>query len=108
MKKHTTLIILFITLLFASPFSSATETLTEKNTNQPTSSDKIIITYSDNKNPEKPKTNNSIDGSTSASQLRARKSHSVSKDDETGLAIFFGIIILGVIIFFLKPFSEKK
>lgn len=108
MKKYTALLNLFIILLFTSPFSGAIETQTEKNKNKPTSSDKIIITYSDNKNPEKPIINNSFDGSTSASQLRARKSHSVSKDDETGLAIFFGVIIIGVIIFFLKPFSEKK
>ncbi|MCF6203187.1 MAG: hypothetical protein L3J59_05870 [Methylococcaceae bacterium] len=108
MKRNTILINLFIIFLFASPFSSAIETPTEKNKNKPTSSDKIIITSNDNKNPEKLKINDSFDSTTSASKLRARKSHAVSKEDETGLAIFFGIIILGVIIFFLKPFREQK
>lgn len=51
---------------------------------------------------------NSVDGTTSASKLRARKSHSVSKSDEMGLTIFFGLIVLCVIAFFLKPFSERK
>jgi hypothetical protein len=52
--------------------------------------------------------NDSVDGTTSASKLRAKKSHSVSKQDEMGLTIFFGLIVLSVMAFFLKPFSEKK
>ena len=49
-----------------------------------------------------------IDGSTSASKLAAQRSHSVSKSDETGLAIFLGVIVIGLIVFFLKPFSDNK
>jgi len=49
-----------------------------------------------------------MDGTTSASKLVAKRSHSVSKHDETGLAIFLGVIVVGVIVFFLRPFSKKK
>lgn len=49
-----------------------------------------------------------VDGTTSASKLRAKRSHSVSKQDENGLTIFFGLIVLSVIGFFMKPFSERK
>lgn len=49
-----------------------------------------------------------VDGSSSASKLVAKRSHSVSKQDETGLAVFLGIIVIAVIVFFLNPFGEKK
>lgn len=49
-----------------------------------------------------------MDGTTSASKLVAKRSHGVSKHDETGLAIFLGVIVISVIVFFLKPFSSKK
>jgi hypothetical protein len=55
-----------------------------------------------------PKSSYEMDGSTSASKLVAKRSHGVSKHDETGLAIFLGVIVIGVIVFFLKPFSKKK
>ncbi|MCK5831867.1 MAG: hypothetical protein KAH20_16360 [Methylococcales bacterium] len=107
MKKYSTLIYLFTILLVISPSSNAVEKQTVKNKN--TSSSVIKITTSGNTYiSDKTKKNDSIDGSTSASQLRAKRSHAVSKQDETGLAIFFGLIVLSVIIVVLKPFSERK
>jgi len=49
-----------------------------------------------------------VDGSSSASKLVAKRSHSVSEQDETGLAIFLGVIAIGIILFFLNPFGEKR
>ncbi len=49
-----------------------------------------------------------VDGTSSASKLRARRSHSVSGQDEAGLTIFLGIIVIAVIVVLLKPFSETK
>jgi len=48
-----------------------------------------------------PKTGYEIDASSSASMLVAKRSHSVSEQDQTGLAVFLGIIVIGVIIFFI-------
>lgn len=107
MKKHAALIILFTIFLFVSPISGAVEKQTIKNKNTSTSVIKITASGETYK-AEKTKKNDSIDGSTSASQLRAKRSHAVSKEDETGLAILFGLIILSVIIVVLKPFSERK
>ncbi len=48
-----------------------------------------------------PKTGYEIDGRTTASVLAAKRSHSVSEQDQSGLATFLGIIVVGVIIFFV-------
>lgn len=49
-----------------------------------------------------------VDGRTSASVLAAKRSHSVSKEDETGLAVYSGLIAIGLIIFFVHTLSKKK
>lgn len=50
----------------------------------------------------------SVDGRTSASVIAAKRSHAVSKDDETGLAIASGLIVIGVIVFFSQTLLNKK
>ena len=49
-----------------------------------------------------------IDGTTSASKLRAKKSHSVSKQDETKLTVFLGLFAIAIIVFFLRAMTDKK
>jgi hypothetical protein len=49
-----------------------------------------------------------VDGRTSASVLAAKRSHSVSKQDENGLAIFSGIFVICLIVFFTRELSKKK
>lgn len=48
-----------------------------------------------------PKTGYEIDGNSSASKLVAKRSHAVSEQDRTGLTVFLGVIVIGVILFFL-------
>lgn len=48
-----------------------------------------------------------IDGRTSASVLAAKRSHQVSKDDEIGLTVFSGLIVIAVIGFFSQKLFEK-
>ncbi|GEM_PF-2730052 len=50
----------------------------------------------------------SIDGKTGASKLRAKKSHSVSKQDETKLTVFLGLFAMAIIVFFVKFFTNRK
>ncbi len=57
---------------------------------------------------EAAETNNSIDGMTSASQLRAKKSHYVSTKNETILSVSLGIISIGIIIFLLRLLGDRK
>jgi len=76
--------------------------------NSSTISEAKIIVAEDSTKPNKQWDSYKVDGSSSASKLVAKRSHSVSKQDETGLAIFLGIIVIGVIVFFLNPFGEKK
>ena len=52
--------------------------------------------------------NNSIDGTTSASQLRAKKSHYVSTKNETILSVSLGIISIGIIIFLLRVLGDRR
>lgn len=49
-----------------------------------------------------------VDGRTSASVLTAKRSHAVSNQDETGLAIYSGLIVIGLIVFFVHALSQKK
>ncbi len=49
-----------------------------------------------------------IDGSSSASKLRAQRSHSVNQADEIGLSVFFGVIVIGVIVFFATSNQPPK
>ncbi|NOQ76366.1 MAG: hypothetical protein GQ475_00965 [Methylococcaceae bacterium] len=51
---------------------------------------------------------NSIDGTTSASKLRAIKSHSVSDQDETKLTVFLGLFAIAIIVFFINFFRDNK
>lgn len=50
----------------------------------------------------------SVDGRTSASVIAAKRSHTVSKQDENGLAIYSGIFVIGLIAFFAKTLSKNK
>ena|GEM_PF-1882567 len=49
-----------------------------------------------------------VDGRTSASVLAAKRSHTVSKQDQNGLAIFSGIFVICLIVFFTRTFAKKK
>jgi hypothetical protein len=67
-----------------------------------------IIAAEDSTKPNEQWDSYKVDGSSSASKLVAKRSHSVSEQDETGLAIFLGVIAIGIILFFLNPFGEKR
>ena len=50
----------------------------------------------------------SIDGTTSASKLRAKRSHSAAKENETKLTVFLGLFAIAIIVFFLRLLGAKK
>ncbi len=99
--KYFSVVCVFTVLLVSSPVLTAIES--EWNEENSSINNKTSIVIQTNGNYK-----SVVDGTTSASKLRAKKSHSVSKQDEMGLTIFFGVIVLSVIVFFLKPFSERK
>ena len=99
MKNHNFLKVITLTaslLVMMASFSvgnaanNAASEKTEANSSKPEDSAKYT-----------PKTGYEIDASSSASMLVAKRSHSVSEQDQTGLAVFLGIIVIGVIIFFI-------
>lgn len=49
-----------------------------------------------------------VDGRTSASVLTAKRSHSVAREDELGLAVYSGIFVIGLIIFFARLLNQRK
>ncbi len=101
-------------LLIVSPILGLIEPLAANLKNTSTISEAQIIATEDSPRPNRQKQKQPekysyrADGTTSASKLVAKRSHSVSKNDETGLSIFLGVIVIGVIVFFLKPFGDKK
>ncbi len=50
----------------------------------------------------------SVDGRTSASVLSAKRSHAVSEEDERGLAVYSGLIVIGLIVFFVYALTKRK
>ncbi|TPQ26918.1 hypothetical protein [Methylomonas koyamae] len=54
------------------------------------------------------KTGYEVDGRTSASVLAAKRAHTPSTRDETGLAVYSGIFVIGLIIFFAQLLNAKK
>lgn len=57
---------------------------------------------------EKEKPGYAVDGRTSASVLSAKRSHEVPKEQETGLAIYSGLMVIAIIGFFSTKLFEKK
>ena len=49
-----------------------------------------------------------VDGRTSASVLSAKRSHAVSKGDETILSVFSGILAIGLIVFLVHILRKPK
>lgn len=49
-----------------------------------------------------------VDGRTSASVLTAKRSHSVARQDKVGLAVYSGVFVIGLIIFFAQQLNRKK
>lgn len=58
--------------------------------------------------PSKSYSGYSVDGRTSASVITAKRSHTVATEDERGLAIYSGLIVIGLIVFFVHALSKKK
>ncbi|WP_132324840.1 MULTISPECIES: hypothetical protein [Methylomonas] len=59
---------------------------------------------------EKPasvKTGYEVDGRTSASVLAAKRAHSVDRQDEIGLAVYSGVFVIGLIVFFTQLGRRK-
>lgn len=56
----------------------------------------------------KPYSGYSVDGRTSASVIAAKRSHTVATEDERGLAIYSGLIVTGLIVFFVHALSKRK
>ncbi len=50
----------------------------------------------------------SVDGRTSASVLAAKRSHTVSDEDERGLAVYSGLIVIGLIVFVVYALTKRK
>ncbi len=50
----------------------------------------------------------SVDGRTSASVIAAKRSHAVSDEDERGLAVYSGLIVIGLIVFFVYALTKRK
>ena len=48
-----------------------------------------------------------IDGRTSASVLAAKRSHTVSDQDQTLLSAFSGLLVIGVVVFFIQTLNRK-
>ncbi len=99
MKNHNILKVITLTvslLILTVSFNvgSATNNAASERTEATASKTKDSAKYT-------PKTGYEIDASSSASMLVAKRSHSVSEQDQTGLAVFLGIIVIGVIIFFI-------
>ncbi len=107
MKRYIRLISLCLVFLVA-PFVGAIDNqpLNKNNYSKITNVKKTITEDSYQEN--KAKNNDSIDGTTSASQLRAKKSHYVSETNETILTVALGIICISLIIFFLKLLGDRK
>lgn len=95
-------------LLIAIPLLILVQTQVAHAQNSSALSEAKIIVAENSTTPDKQWDSYKVDGNSSASKLVAKRSHSVSEQDETGLAIFLGIIVIGVIVFFLNPFGEKK
>ena len=49
-----------------------------------------------------------VDGRTSASVLAAKRSHAVSTNDENLLAVFSGILAIGMIVFLVHVLQKPK
>ena len=47
------------------------------------------------------------DGRATASVLAAKRSHAVSKEDETGLALFSGLIAIGALAFAIDLLTKR-
>jgi len=47
------------------------------------------------------------DGRTSASILAAKRSHQVADRDATGLSVFSGLIVIGLVVFLLPKLFDK-
>jgi hypothetical protein len=98
MKKY---IGLMSFLLFILSGVAKAETLNATNNSTVSGVSHIVIEEA------KVEKNNSIDGTTSASQLRAKKSHYVSTKNETILSVSLGIISIGIIIFLLRLLGDR-
>jgi hypothetical protein len=104
MKKFTVFsCLLLISLLIT--FSNTLNANEEKSTSS-ASTNKITVVERDQQN-NKGKIS-SVDGTTSASQLRAKKSHSVSSTNETILSVSLGVLCIGIIVFLLKILGKNN
>lgn len=100
MRKKTAYLTLFcLLLMIVSPLAFTKES-SALNSVQTAKTEKF---YKSTKGIQK-----KIDGTTSASKLRAKKSHSVSKQDETKLTVFLGLFAIAIIVFFLRAMTDKK
>ncbi len=50
----------------------------------------------------------SMDGVTSASKLAAQRSHTVAGQDERNFAIFTGVVVIMIVVFFSQIVFNKK
>jgi hypothetical protein len=102
MKPPLTLSLFILVFLFSAPFVSTAIIAAESQTTATTTNQKKATKGN------KPYSGYSVDGRTSASILSAKRSHEVAKEDEMGLAIFSGLIVIAVIGFLTHLFFEKK
>ena len=108
MKKLTVYItILNLLLITASPLAIAEESLESLSL-------KVIPVAKNKAGNEKDgkstddKLKKIIDGTTSASKLRAIRSHAGAKENETKLTVFLGLFAIAIIVFFLRVLGNKK
>ncbi len=103
MKKLTVCITaLNLLLITASPLAIAEESL------QPLSLKVVPAANSKAGKSSDFKQKKTIDGTTSASKLRAIRSHAGAKENETKLTVFLGLFAIAIIVFFLRVLGSRK
>ncbi len=102
MKKRTVCITaLNLLLITASPLAIAEESL------QPLSL-KVVPAANSKAGKSSDFKKKTIDGTTSASKLRAIRSHAGAKENETKLIVFLGLFAIAIIVFFLRVLGSRK
>lgn len=108
MKKETVYImILSLLLMTASSLAFAEESLEDLSLKViPVTKNKVSKEEYDRVSDDKQK--KTIDGTTSASKLRAIGSHAGVKENETRLTVFLGLFAIAIIVFFLRVLGSRK
>lgn len=109
MKKYNGLKIIWVILLITHPFTGLAQSVAANPNNTPATPAKES-SYTSGKAMQKAEVKSAypVDGRTSASVLAAQRSHTVAGQDEARFAIFSGLAVIGLIVFFTQiMFGDK-